>query len=151
MGLLNRLGLTRNRLVLLCPPVPEGNRGDQALLRAVVDSLKALGYERIDLVQTSYHPIESIKPDEVIRINTTLSSVFDSLLSFKAQFKYVIFMLGARDVVLVGCDVLDEGYSKARSAASLYMMYLASHAVRSTRIIGFSVNDTSSRLLYERF
>lgn len=151
VGVLNRLGLARNRLVLLCPPVPEGNRGDQALLRAVVDSLVALGYKRIDMVQTSYHPIESIKPDDVLRIHTRFSPVFDSMLSFKEQLQFVLFLQGAKDVVLVGCDVLDEGYSKARSQGSLFAMYLASHATSSARIVGFSVNDTSSRDLYKRF
>jgi len=151
VGLLNMLFGRRKRVVLCCPPVPEGNRGDQALLRAVVESLKSAGYEHIHLVQTSYHPIESIKPDATISIHKQFGPVFESPLCFKEQFRFALFMLCKRDVILVGCDVLDEGYSKSRSEGSLFAMALASHAVRSTRIIGFSVNDTSSPSLYTHF
>ena len=151
VGLLN-LVLGRSRKVaLFCPPVPEGNRGDQALLRSVVESLQGLNYKQIDLVQTSYHPVESIKPDQTIRILTPYRQVFESPLCFREQIAFVLYLLGKRDAILVGCDVLDEGYSAARSQGSLLAMYLAARAVRSARIIGFSVNDTSSDDLFKRF
>lgn len=151
VGIVNRITPGRRRMMLCCPPVPEGNRGDQALLRAVVDSLLEKKYSRIDLVQTSYHPIESIKPDNTLRIVTKHKAVFESMQCFKEQLGFVLGMLGAKHVVLVGCDVLDEGYSKYRSQGSLLAMLLAAKATGSSRIIGFSVNDTSSPALFERF
>src|SRR5690606_19565736 len=67
------------------------------------------------------------------------------------QLGFVLAMLGAKHIVLVGCDVLDEGYSRHRSEGSLFAMLLAAKATGSARIIGFSVNDTSSPSLFERF
>lgn len=151
VGLLNLVLGRGRKMALFCPPVPEGNRGDQALLRAVVDSLLKLNYSQIDLVQTSYHPIESIKPDQTLRIVAQHKSVFESPQCFREQIAFVLYLLGKRDAVLVGCDVLDEGYSPARSQGSLLAMVLAAKAVRSARIIGFSVNDTSSDDLFKRF
>lgn len=151
VGMLNIVLARRKVVALFCPPVPEGNRGDQALLAAVVESLREKGYKRIDLVQTSYHPIVSIKPDKVIRILPGHRTVFESPQCFKDQIRYVIYLLGKRDVILVGCDVLDEGYSAPRSQGSLYAMYLAGRTACDARIIGFSVNDTSSLALFERF
>jgi polysaccharide pyruvyl transferase WcaK-like protein len=140
-----------DEVVVCCAPVPEGNRGDQALLAAVTQTLQQAGHRRIHLVQTSNHPILSIKSDEVFEIHEEFYAVFSTPLSFREQLAFVRFLKGKRHVILIGADVLDEGYSVARSEGSLFAMHLAARAGCEARIIGFSINGVTSEGMRNRF
>ncbi len=138
-------------IVVCCAPVPEGNRGDQALLAAVVDTLRRGPWKKIHLVQTAYHPILAIREDERIRIHAGYYPVFTSLECFREQLAWVRFLRSKGEVILIGADVLDEHYSVARSEGSFYAMHLAARCSCPTRIIGFSVNGAPSDALRSRF
>lgn len=140
-----------NDIVVCCAPVPEGNRGDQALLAAVVDTLRRGPWKKIHLVQTASHPILAIREDGRIRIHAGYWPVFTSPHCFREQLAWARFLRGKGDVVLIGADVLDEHYSVARSEGSFYAMHLAARCGCPTRIIGFSVNGAPSPALRGRF
>ncbi len=138
-------------VVLGCPPVPEANRGDQALLLASVQELQRRGVRPLHLVQTSRHPILNLQPAPDLVIHDRFAPIFESPWCFREQTAWLRFLHDKDALALVGCDVLDEGYSVARSEGSLLAMRLAARAGVPSRVVGFSINDTSSPALYDRF
>jgi len=145
----------RRGIVVCCAPVPEGNRGDQALLLAVCRELQSAAEQDaslrpVHLVETAGHPILSVKPDDTFRIHRQYAQVFNTMKSPKERLAFLWFLRGKKTLVLIGADVLDEGYAPDRSRASIDAMSLASAAGVPNRIIGFSINDTSSPGLGQR-
>jgi len=136
---------------VLCPaPVPEANRGDQALLAVAMEGLLRTNPRRIDVVATSWRPIESVKSTSKVRIRTDLHLAFGTQRALREQIAYLRLLRGAKSLVLIGADVLDEGYSVSRSEASLYSLELAAKLGVATRVVSFSINGSSSPALDER-
>jgi len=139
------------RGVLVCSaPVPERNRGDQALLAVVVDELERRGAGPLTLLTTSNHPIESldVTPQRVIR--NDLFHLFLTRRSFREEIIFPSLVFKHRHLVMIGADVLDEGYSIERSVASMHAIELANRVGVETRIFGFSVNGPPSAGLQSR-
>lgn len=136
---------------LVCPaPVPEANLGDQALMIAVVEELRRRGVGNIVLVATSQHPIETYGTADGLRIVDDLHYVFQTDRCFRERLAWIRLARRSRALIMIGADVLDEGYSRARSAASFWAIRTASKMGVSSRVVGFSVNGAPSTELRVR-
>ncbi|MDB4731694.1 polysaccharide pyruvyl transferase family protein [bacterium] len=137
-------------VVVCLAPVPEDNRGDQALTIATVEELKKRGADRIVLVATSQHPIEAYSDSESLKIRKNVHFVFSTDRCFKERLRWILLLIKAKKVLLIGADVLDEGYSSSRSLASFWAIGIAGRIGVASRVIGFSVNGVPSPRLRDR-
>ena len=136
---------------LVCPaPVPEGNRGDQALLIALVEGLRERGLEPVTLVATSQHPIESYRPGGDIEVISDLHYVFQTDRCLRERLRWVRLLASAETLIVIGADVLDEGYSVERSANTMWAVAQADRMGVRSRIVSFSVNGPPSPGLRKR-
>lgn len=141
----------RGRGILVCSaPVPERNRGDQALLWAVLHELGRRNAGPLTVLTTSNQPVETVKESVSLRIRSDLFSLFLTRRSFREELGFIRECGRHRSLVMIGADVLDEGYSVERSMASLHALARADRVGLATRILGFSVNGPPSGGLCER-
>ncbi|MBI1338320.1 MAG: hypothetical protein GC164_15365 [Phycisphaera sp.] len=138
-------------VVVCCAPVPEANRGDQALLMGVVKTLREKGLTPIHLVETSLHPIESITPGSDLSIHREFAQVFNTRSCLPDQLAFLRFLRDKKNLILIGADVLDEGYAPDRSEGSLLAVHLARLAGVAARVVGFSINTVPTGNLLRRF
>lgn len=151
--LLSRFSILLNKStrIILCPaPVPEGNRGDQALMIGAVEELERRGVDRITLVATSQHPIETYQLSDKFKIITHLHYIFQTDQCFLERLKWIKLLINAKELIVLGADVLDEGYSAARSDATFWAVRTAAKLGVNTRVVGFSVNGPPSDGLKKR-
>jgi polysaccharide pyruvyl transferase WcaK-like protein len=136
---------------LVCSaPVPERNRGDQAMLEVVTKHLLSHSNEPIRILTTSGHSVDSLKPNPRISIDYSLAPAFYTTQSLREQIQFLRTAKNYKAMLVIGADVLDEGYSVERSQASLFMLEMAQILGLHTRIFGFSVNGVPSSRLAKR-
>lgn len=140
----------RSGYLVCSAPVPERNRGDQAMLEVVTNHLLDSSNETVRVLTTSMHPVLTLQKHPRLIVDTLLAPAFFTNHSFREQLKFLSVAHQYRGMLVIGADVLDEGYSVERSEASLYMLKLASSMGLSTRILGFSVNGIPSDGLAKR-
>ena len=142
---------TPGKWLVCSAPVPERNRGDQALLRVVVDALERSPTQVTGTVlATSNQAFEAIQANERIHIRTDFYPLFLTQRCFREAMRFPRLAMAHDDLLMIGADVLDEGYSVARSSASLRVLEIAQHLGLRTRILGFSVNGPPSEGLRDR-
>ncbi|WP_197451339.1 polysaccharide pyruvyl transferase family protein [Rosistilla oblonga] len=154
LGVAVSLALAGNRKpgagYLICSaPVPERNRGDQALLKVVVEHVATKGGPHT-ILTTSDQSIESLCPTKDCRIRSDLFPLFLTTRSFREQLAFPRVAGMHREMLVIGADVLDEGYGEERSVASMDAIDLATKLGIKTRILGFSVNGKPSPGLVAR-
>lgn len=147
---LARLKGRRSGALVCSAPVPERNRGDQALLAVVIRELERRGCGPLTVLTTSNQPITSLQPTERLRIRDDLYPLFLTRRSFAEELKFPGVAARHQEMLMIGADVLDEGYSVDRSVASMHTLALAARVGLRTRIFGFSVNGPPSPGLRER-
>lgn len=136
---------------LVCSaPVPERNRGDQALLAVVIDQLQRRGCGPLTVLTTSNQPIRSLTPGPELKIRDDLYPVFMTDRCFREELRFPQVATRHTELLVIGADVLDEGYSVERSAATMHAIHVAARLGLKTRILGFSVNGPPSPGLAER-
>ena len=140
----------RNGVVVCSAPVPERNRGDQALLNVVVNELRDRDVGPILLLSTSNQPIDSIAEDQDVTIREDLFSLFLTDRCFSESLLFPHLVSRYRHFLVIGADVLDEGYSVMRSKATMDAIQVASRLKLQTRILGFSINGPPSPGLKDR-
>lgn len=140
----------RNGVVVCSAPVPERNRGDQALLNVVVKELQDRNVGSILLLSTSNQAIESIVEDENLTIREDLFSLFLTDRCFSESLVFPHLVAKYQHFLVIGADVLDEGYSVMRSKATMDAIQVASRLKLQTRILGFSINGPPSAGLKDR-
>lgn len=137
-------------LIVCSAPVPERNRGDQALLAVVTEELLKRGQGPITVLTTSNQPIESLPSDGIVQIREEFFPLFLTRRAFREELRFPFLAARHRELLMIGADVLDEGYSVERSESSLHVLTLAARLGLKTRILGFSVNGPPSTGLRER-
>ncbi|XZE54239.1 polysaccharide pyruvyl transferase family protein [Planctomycetaceae bacterium SH139] len=136
---------------LVCSaPVPERNRGDQALLAVVVRELHRRGCGPLTVLTASDQPITSLVPSDQLRIRTDLYPLFLTRRCFQEELQFPQLAARHLEMMMIGADVLDEGYGVERSVSSMYTLGLATRVGLPSRIFGFSVNGPPSVGLRER-
>jgi polysaccharide pyruvyl transferase WcaK-like protein len=136
---------------LVCSaPVPERNRGDQALLAVVVGELNRRHCGPVTILTTSNQPITSLQSNTDQEIVEDLYPLFLTRRAYREELRFPMVAARHREMLMIGADVLDEGYCVDRSVASLYALELAERVGLRSRIFGFSVNGPPSPGLRER-
>jgi len=79
-----------------------------------------------------------------------LHYVFQTDRCFSERLRWVKLVASSAGVVVIGADVLDEGYSLERSAATFWAVRAAERIGVPARVIGFSVNGAPSAELGRR-
>jgi polysaccharide pyruvyl transferase WcaK-like protein len=130
--------------------VPERNRGDQALLDVVLHEVERRGLSPVEILTTSNQPIESFAPGPQREICTDLYPVFLTRECFREELRFISLVGRCRELLMIGADVLDEGYSVERSISSMHALELACKLGVKARIFGFSVNGRPSEGLRQR-
>ena len=147
---LARLKGQRAGALVCSAPVPERNRGDQALLAVVIRELDRRGCGPLTVLTTSNQPITSLQPTERLQIHQDLYPLFLTRRSFSEELKFPGVAARHQDMLMIGADVLDEGYGVERSVSSMHTLELAARVGLRTRIFGFSVNGPPSPGLRQR-
>jgi len=141
---LSRVRVRRSGALVCSAPVPERNRGDQALLAVVIRELERRGCGPLTVLTTSSQPIMSLEPTEQRRIISDLYPLFLTRRSFREELKFPRVAARHQEMLMIGADVLDEGYGVERSVASMHALSVASRVGLRARIFGFSVNGPPS-------
>jgi len=139
-----------DRYLVCSAPVPERNRGDQALLHVVVEKLSDLSSNPLTVLTTSSQPITSLTDQSRCRTIDRYYPIFLTQESLREQLTFPFFARQHREMLVIGADVLDEGYSIERSIATMNTLQLAVKSGIKTRIFGFSVNGVPSKGLTDR-
>ena len=135
--------------VLCAAPVPDGNRGDQALLHVAVQNLLKYCPGILHILQTSRHRIASVSGGKV-ELHGEFFQLFSTEESYSEQVKFARFLKGKRQLFLLGADVLDEHHGVGRSRGSFMAMRIAAGCGVDTRVLGFSINSVPKDEFAER-
>ncbi len=76
---------------------------------------------------------------------------FNTDRAFIERVKFLTHIRTKRELLLIGADVIDEGYGPSRSRGSLQTVALAARLGIQCHIVSFSVNETPSSALAKRF
>ena len=141
---------SRPRGITVCgPPSPSRNRGDEALLQAVVAQLRDT--PDFEVVMTGPGPLPPFLREVPFPVHTQHYQAFNTAAAFAERLRLLAHLRTRRDLVLVGADVIDEGYGTGRSAGSLETVHFADRLGVRCRVVGFSINETPSATLAQRF
>jgi polysaccharide pyruvyl transferase WcaK-like protein len=135
--------IPKRGIVLCFPPAPENSRGDMALILGALNCLKRRK-NKINIILTSNQKINFLEEKNNLKIYSKFHQVFNTQRSFIEQIKLIIFLIGKKHFILIGCDVLDGKYSLDRSISSLSFIKIASNLGLKTRIICFSFNNENN-------
>jgi polysaccharide pyruvyl transferase WcaK-like protein len=130
----------RRGCIVCAAPVPEQNRGDQALLDVAIEQVRKRGCTPIVVCTTSNLPVESFTQDAGLQIRSEFFHVFVTGRARRERLAFLSFASRFQDLLVIGADVLDGGYGAERSESTLHAIGMANRAGLRTRVLGFSVN-----------
>lgn len=135
---------------MLAPPSPQKNRGDEALLRSLLLGLQQRSCEAT-LVATGQGSLQFLEEfPEYPRIHDSYLA-FTTSQSSGELIRLLPQLATANEVVLVGADVVDEGYGLSRSHSTLRVLQACARMGIPARIVSFSINEPPSEALKRRF
>lgn len=134
--------------VVLCPPIPEENLGDQAMVMAVVDTLIQKEQCPVILVATGPRKLTRYVSPNVEIVDA--HEHFSSGSAYLSERRFRNSLTNRSRLVLIGADILDETYGERRSHLTLDAVLHASKRGVSCRILSFSVSCEPSPTLASR-
>lgn len=134
-----KLNLVRNG-VLVIPPAAPGSLGDEAMVLATCNSLRAAHGGRLCLIRYRKDGDYPVDVDRVF----DLSRYFLQGGARGEELRLLLALLSYQSVGLLGADVLDGYYSDDAVRLRLRLVELAARAGARCAILGFSFNSTPS-------
>ena len=148
--LLRRLGLfaTREDAVLILPPTKtDGSLGDETILSALCEALRAKGCSRVDLLHFNFN--DSWKRLSCFDAEVDVFSCFHTP-RLGDWWRMVFTMLRYRRFHVAGADVMDGFHSQVTAVFGLRLLRLAARLGLDVRLLGFSFNSIpTKRVVYE--
>ena len=135
-----RSGLRTGGVLLCGPPSAGRNRGDEALLRALVG--RCAGIPGAELVQTGPPDLAVLPPGlPALPVHADLHQAFNTHQATRERLRFAALAGRFEQVLAVGADLVDDGYGNDRGRASLETLLAAARGGVPCRLVGFSVNE----------
>lgn len=113
----------KHSAVLLSPPIPETNLGDQALLLGAIEGISKQGYKKVLIINNSYkesvsRAIEQCNLDHInieIEVDESLATAFFSILCYRERLKLYYKIRKYSYMLMIGADTVDGTYESNSS------------------------------------
>ena len=131
--------IPERHVVVVCPPVPEENMGDQAMTVAAVEQLRAIGMGPVCLAATGPHlPLKSHwqEPPQICNV----AEFFCCQEAFLSELAVMRLLSRTGSAVVIGADLLDEQYGATRTHTTLHAAAVAAKLGLSVNVCGFSLS-----------
>ncbi len=133
--------------VIILPPESPGSLGDEAMMVAVTERLRAMSYKRIGVISYSrLHPGYPIGEHRKIDLTR-----YFSWNAWSDRCRFIFLSVGYKSFICLGADVLDGFYSVERSIRRIELVALAAKVGIHSRIMGFSINEAPNVQVMETF
>lgn len=134
--------------VLIVPPSVPGSVGDDAMMRATVDTLRADGHDDLAIVS-----FDERQPWTIVADVPVVVDVHDFIYGRDVRKLEALAGLRARygRLLLLGADVLDGHYSEELTVRRIWIARLAAALGMATSILGFSLNARPSPRTLDAF
>lgn len=138
------MAMPKRGYVLCCPPVPEGNRGDQAMNVACTHRLLELSDRPLTMVTTSMNKPDSLVNMPRVKLVEHLQVFFASGNAMREELAFARLVMNKKAVLILGADVVDGSYGQARSTGTIQALTRAGKVGTPARLLGFSVSQSPS-------
>lgn len=108
----------KDGLIICAPPSGTNNKGDEALILSTLQNLYKKDI-RIYVLQTGAALLDFILNDFEVKILNQYFQAFNTFDSFIERLRLIFFMSDKKDIIIIGADLLDNGYGGERSEATL--------------------------------